>query len=58
MEVKNKKYFFAVYFCSDMTSYFGLENMLVTYLREDASSTRVYCKNCYSCIAVDDKLPQ
>ena len=42
-----------VYFRSDISNYFGLESMVVTHLRDDASSTRVYCKNCYSCIAVD-----
>ena len=27
--------------------------MIATQLRGDASSTRIYCENCYSCCAVD-----
>ena len=50
---KPKNILYSVYFRSDISNYFGLESMVVTHLREDASSTRVYCKNCYSCIAVD-----
>ena len=34
-------------------SYNGIENMIATQLRGDASSTRIYCKNCFSCVAVD-----
>ncbi len=34
---------YSVYFRSDISNYCGLESMVVTHLREDASSTRVYC---------------
>ena len=40
---KSKNILYSVYFRSDISNYFGLENMVVTHLRDDASSTRVYC---------------
>ena len=50
---KPKDILYSVYFRSDIKSYSGIENMIATQLRGDASSTRIYCKNCYSCFAVD-----
>ena len=50
---KPKDILYSVYFRSDIESYNGIENMIATQLRGDASSTRIYCKNCYSCFAVD-----
>ena len=50
---KPKDILYSVYFRSDIQSYNGIENMIATQLRGDASSTRIYCKNCYSCFAVD-----
>ena len=41
---KPKNILYSVYFRSDISNFFGLENMVVTHLRDDASSTRVYCK--------------
>ncbi len=46
---KPKDILYSVYFRSDIESYNGIENMIATQLRGDASSTRIYCKNCYSC---------
>tara|TARA_Y100001935_G_scaffold53294_1_gene44519 strand:+ start:1115 stop:1723 length:609 start_codon:yes stop_codon:yes gene_type:complete len=50
---KPKNILYSVYLRSDISNHFGLKNMVVTHLRDDASSTRVYCKKCYSCIAID-----
>ena len=48
-----KDIIYSVYLRSDIHSYDGLEHMIVTQLRSDARSTRVYCKLCFSCIAID-----
>ena len=50
---KPKDIIYSAYFRSDIQSYAGIENMTVTQLRSNAKSTRVYCKNCFSCIAID-----
>ena len=50
---KPKDILYSVYFRSDIQSYNGIENMIATQLRDDASSTRIYCKKCFSCFAVD-----
>ena len=50
---KPKDIIYSAYFRSDIQSYDGIDNMTVTQLRSDARSTRVYCKNCFSCIAID-----
>ena len=50
---KPKDIIYSAYFRSDIQSYDGIKNMTVTQLRSDARSTRVYCKNCFSCIAID-----
>ena len=48
-----KDIIYSVYLRSDIHSYNGIEQMIVTQLRSDARSTRVYCKLCFSCIAID-----
>ena len=50
---KPKDIIYSVYLRSDIHSYDGIEHMTVTQLRSDARSTRVYCKLCFSCIAID-----
>ena len=50
---KPKDILYSVYFRSDIQSYNGIQNMIATQLRGDASSTRIYCKNCFSCFAID-----
>lgn len=49
---KPKDIIYSAYFRSDIQSYDGIKNMNVTQLRSDARSTRIYCKNCFSCIAI------
>ena len=43
----------AVYFRSDFSDVRGLDNMRAAQLRDGARSARIYCKSCYSCIAID-----
>ncbi|MEC7592648.1 MAG: hypothetical protein VYA64_04350, partial [Pseudomonadota bacterium] len=31
----------------------GLDNMCAARLRDDVRSTRIYCKSCYACVAID-----
>ena len=42
-----------VYVDSDIESFSGLANMGAFQLRKGAKSTRIYCKECFSIIAVD-----
>jgi hypothetical protein len=42
-----------VYVDSDIESFSGLENMAAFQLRKGAKSTRIYCKECFSILAVD-----
>ena len=42
-----------VYVDSDIESFSGLENMAAFQLRMGAKSTRIYCKECFSILAVD-----
>lgn len=48
-----KDILYSVYLRSDFSEIKGREHMQVTQLRDDARSTRVYCKQCYSCIGID-----
>ena len=48
-----KDIIYSVYLRSDIHSYDGIEHMTVTQLRSDARLARVYCKLCFSCIAID-----
>tara|TARA_B110001452_G_scaffold245544_1_gene230292 strand:+ start:194 stop:802 length:609 start_codon:yes stop_codon:yes gene_type:complete len=50
---KPKDILYSVYFRSDIQSYNGIQNMIATQLRSDARSTRIYCKKCFSCLAID-----
>ena len=50
---KPKDIIYSVYFRSDIQSYNGIDNMTATQLRSNARSTRVYCKLCFSYIAID-----
>ena len=42
-----------VYVDSDIESFSGLENMRAFQLRKGSKSTRIYCKKCFSILAVD-----
>ena len=42
-----------VYVDSDIESFSGLENMRAFQLRKGSKSTRIYCKECFSILAVD-----
>ena len=42
-----------VYVDSNIESFSGLENMAAFQLRKGAKSTRIYCKECFSILAVD-----
>ena len=44
-----------VYVDSDIESFSGFENMGAFQLRKGAKSTRIYCKECFSIIAVDHR---
>ena len=50
---KPKDILYSVYFRSDIHSCEGIEHMTATQLRKDARSTRIYCKKCFSCVAID-----
>ena len=43
----------AVYFRSDFSDVRGLNNMRAVQLRDGGRSTRIYCKSCYACVAID-----
>jgi hypothetical protein len=51
-----KDILYSVYCRSDFSAARGVENMRATRLRNDGRSTRIYCKSCYSCIAIDHKI--
>src|SRR3954454_5843436 len=42
------------YMRSDIADVKGRDKMVAVKLREDGRSTRVYCKNCYSILGVDN----
>ena len=42
-----------VYVDSNIESFSGLENMRAFQLRKGSKSTRLYCKECFSILAVD-----
>jgi len=51
--VKPKDLLKLVYVDSDIKSFSGLENMGAFQLRKGSKSTRIYCKECFSILAVD-----
>ena len=44
---------YSIYLRSDFAEVTGLNSMRTTQLRDNARSTRIYCKKCYSCIGID-----
>ena len=54
--VKPKDILYSVYCRSDLSGVFGLKKMQAVMLRNDGRSTRIYCKYCWSCIAIDHKI--
>ena len=44
---------YSVYCRSDFSDVRGLDNMCAARLRDDGRSTRIYCKSCYACVAID-----
>ena len=47
--------YYSVYCRSDFAEIVGRDNIHVTQIREDAKSTRIYCKTCYACLGIDHK---
>ncbi|MEZ7880775.1 MAG: hypothetical protein QMC11_11225, partial [Rhodospirillales bacterium] len=48
-----KNILYSVYFRSDFSGFTGVDKMIAIQLRDDTNSTRDFCKNCFSCIAID-----
>ena len=42
-----------VYLRCDLSEIVGREHMQATQLRDDARSTRIFCRHCYACIGID-----